>query len=107
MPNNMKKLLVILLLLSSACFGQNDTVPEIISDKIYKLDLRFPAQCIDKIEYNKSKRAVKYELSEDGRTVYIKEHIVGNGVKVECTYKDGNRDQFSKTPCAIELVVPL
>jgi len=93
--------------ISASLFGQTDSLPETISDKIYKFDLRFPAQCIDKIEYSKSKRKVKYELSEDGRTVYIKEHVIGNGVKVECTYRDGNRDVFTKSTCALELVVPL
>ncbi len=80
---------------------------EHISDKLYKFELRMPAQCIDKITYQKDNSKVDFELSEDGKIVYIKNFIPGRGIRVECTYKDGNRDAFNKSPCSLELVVPL
>lgn len=114
----MKKIIAILILSTVAFFANaqieiknpaptDSVAPEIISDKLYKFDLRFPAQCIDKLTYQKSGKNVDYELSEDGQVVYIKNLVIGSGLKVECTYKNGIHDSYSKTPCSLELVVPL
>lgn len=114
----MKKIFAILILSTVSLFATaqieiknspvTDSVPgEVISDKLYKFDLRFPAQCIDKITYQKSGNKVDFELSEDGNVVYIRNLVIGNGLHVECTYKDGNHDSFNKSPCSLELVVPL
>lgn len=113
----MKKFLILLILISAATIAKaqiivtdqpTDTLPkEIISDKLYKFDLRMPAQCIDKITYQKGGANAEFQLSEDGKTIYITNYKVGNGLRVECTYKDGSRDMFNRTPCSMEIVLPL
>ena len=112
----MKKFFLALLLFTTVTiFKSNAQViienavdtTEIISDKLYKFDLRVPAQCIDKITYQKDGTKVEFELSDDGYMVIVKNFIPGRGIKVECTYKDGTRDAFNKSPCSLELVVPL
>lgn len=114
----MKKILLTVLLFTTTAFvklnaqiiieNANDTSEkEIISDKLYKFELRMPAQCIDKITYQKDGKKVEFELSDDGNTVFVKNFVIGRGLRVECTYKDGTRDAFNKTPCSLELVVPL
>ncbi len=112
----MKKLLLTLIVITAIAFSKSQAqiiienqidTNEIISDKLYKFDLRLPAQCIDKITYQKDGSKVEFELSEDGNMVIVRNFIPGRGIRVECTYKDGSRDAFNKSPCSLELVVPL
>ncbi|MEO8150299.1 MAG: hypothetical protein ABI723_21880 [Bacteroidia bacterium] len=114
----MKKFLITLMFFTATMFAKSQAQVIIqnevdtssfgkASDKIYKFELRMPAQCIDKLIYQKTGDKVDYELSEDGETVYIKNFKLGSGLSVECTYKNGSRDAFNKTPCSLELVVPL
>ncbi len=114
----MKKIILFLIFSTTAFFANaqieiknspvSDSLPtEVISDKLYKFDLRFPAQCIDKITYQKSGKKADFELSEDGTVVYLRNLVIGSGIHVECTYKDGNHDSFNKSPCSLELIVPL
>lgn len=108
----MKRLIFSMVLLTAAInvkaqVNEEVVQEEIISNKLYKFELRLPTQCIDKMVYQKTGKEVEHELSDDGKTVYIKNLVQGQSVKVECTYKNGSRDSFIKSPCTLELVVPI
>ena len=53
--------------------------PVKISDKLYKIELKQPAQCIQKMIYQKTGEAVEQELMNDGNTNIIKNYHEGNG----------------------------
>lgn len=81
--------------------------PVKISDKLYKIELKQPAECIQKMIYQKTGEAVDQELQDNGTTIIIKNYHEGTGVIVYLIYKNGNSDMIVKSPCSLELVTPL
>ncbi|MBK8846694.1 MAG: hypothetical protein IPO27_09215 [Bacteroidetes bacterium] len=73
----------------------------------YKFKLRRPAQCIDKGTLQKTGETLKSRLSDDGTEVIISNWRFGNSVYFEITYPDGQKDVYVKSPCALEMIMPL
>lgn len=73
----------------------------------YKFKLRKPAQCIDKGTIQKTGELLKSRLSDDGTEIIISNWRFGNAVYFEVTYPDGQKDVYVKSPCALEMIMPL
>ena len=86
---------------------KKEETPEKISDRLYKIDLDKPAECIQKMYYQKSGKDVDAELIDDGKTILIKNFHEGNAMVISLLLKDGEQKQFIKSPCSLQVVTPL
>lgn len=100
-----------LFLMSFVTQAQTETPrtepPVKISDKLYKIDLDKPADCIQKIIYQKTGIDVESELIDNGNTILIKNYHEGNGIIVTLLLKNGEQKQFVRSPCSMQVLTPL
>jgi len=100
----MRKLLLPLLLLvfSVSLFAEG---PESPPKKDHQIHLSKPAKEIKLMLYDKSFLPVQGILSEDRRSIIIKNYVKGSRVRVKVEYEDGTVDEFVRSPCFIDPVV--
>ncbi len=106
----MKKLLasIFFVLFSTLAFSQTTTdgankVPEKIQD--HQIHFQQPIKEIKHIMYDKSFLPIQGEISEDKKSVVLKNWEKGTKVRVKVTYEDGTEDEIVKSPCYIDPVV--
>ena len=71
----------------------------------YQIFLKQPAKQIKLIMYEKNFLPIQGKLSEDRRSVIMKNYEGGNRVHVKVVYDDGTEEEFVKSPCYIDPVV--
>jgi hypothetical protein len=71
----------------------------------YQIFLKQPAKQIKLIMYEKNFLPIQGKLSEDRRSVIMKDYEGGNRVHVKVVYEDGTEDEFVRSPCYIDPVV--
>jgi|GEM_PF-1385408 len=108
----MKKIIFLsfLILNFSKLFAQN---PEIKKDEkqddpkfeLHQFYLNDPAIKILDIKYNNDCTPANGRLSEDGKTVFIKEYRDHTGVYLKFLKADGKVEEITKSPCFIDPVV--
>jgi len=72
----------------------------------YQFYLTEPAIKILEIQYEKDCTPVNGKLSEDGKTVFIKDYTEHSKVYVKVLKPDGKIEEISKSPCFIDPVIP-
>ena len=81
------------------------------SDKIQKQDfqiyLKHPAKAIRLLMYEKNFVPIQGKLSEDKKSIIIKNYEAGSKVHVKVEYEDGSIDEFVKSPCYIDPVISM
>lgn len=87
--------------------GVDTTLNGKVSDKLYRFKLRKPAQCIDKSKFQKTGLPCNSYLSDDGLEIYIQNYIYGSTLYFEVTYRTGEHDVYVKSPCSLEMFLPL
>ena len=87
---------------SSLSFSQNDKSTERHDFQIY---LKQPAKEIKFIWYEKNFMPIQGKLSEDKKSIIMKDYEPGTKVHVKVIYEDGTEDEFVKSPCYIDPVV--
>lgn len=96
-------IVVFLLLLNISLIAQEK------SDKIQKQDfqiyLKRPAKAIRLIMYEKNFVPIQGRLSEDKKSIIIKNYDSGSKVHVKVEYEDGTLEEFVKSPCYIDPVI--
>ena len=95
-----------LLLLVSFCWSQTDSTrikTGIRQD--YQIHLSQPAKEIRLLMYEKNFLPIQGKLSEDRKSVILKEYELGSKVHVKLIYEDGTADEFVRSPCFIDPVV--
>ncbi len=87
--------------------GVDTTLNGKVSDKMYKFKLRQPAQCIDKATFQKTGKPCNSYLSDDGMEIIIQNYIHGSTLYFEVTYRNGQKDVYTRSPCSLEMFIPL
>jgi len=94
----------IFLAISYAALGAADSTT-VEKKPDYQIFLKQPAREIKLLMYEKNFLPIQGKLSEDKRSVIMKEYQTGNKVRVKVLYEDGTEDEFVKSPCYIDPVV--
>jgi hypothetical protein len=71
----------------------------------YQIFLKQPAKEIKLIMYENNFLPIQGKLSEDRKSIIMKDYQTGNKVHVKVLYEDGSVDEFSKSPCFIDPVI--
>ncbi|NNC85821.1 MAG: hypothetical protein HKN75_07035 [Bacteroidia bacterium] len=108
------------LLIIFICFSVTSLHGQsLIDEKIQKIELEQnksslfqfyldePAKKILKLEYESDGKEIDGELSEDGKTVYLKDYKAKSRVKASVVYRTGKKDSFTKSSCYIDPVIPI
>ena len=95
---------VFLFLLSIQAFCQSENKKENPRSD-YQIFLKQPAQEIKLLMYENSFLPIQGKLSEDRKSIIMKNYQTGNKVHVKVKYDDGTEDEFTKSPCFIDPVI--
>lgn len=104
----MKNLIIVLLLVfaqgaGKSCAQDVDTKQEKKQD--HQIYFKKPIKEINHIMYDKSYLPIQGEISEDKKSVVLKNWEKGTKVRVKVTYEDGTEDEIVKSPCFIDPVI--
>jgi hypothetical protein len=100
-----KILFTSLILLYSICaLGQNEQSKEEPKTD-FQIYLKQPAKEIKLLMYEKNFVPIQGTLSEDRKSIIMKNYENGNKVHVKVLYDDGTEEEFTKSPCYIDPVI--
>lgn len=71
----------------------------------YQIFLSQPAKEIKYLMYEKDFLPIQGVLSEDRKSVIMKEYKTGTKVRVKVEYEDGTVEEIIKSPCFIDPVI--
>ncbi len=71
----------------------------------YQIYLKQPAKSIKLLMYEKDFTPIQGIISEDKKSVIIKNYKKGSKVHVKVEYEDGTVEEFVKSPCYIDPVI--
>ncbi|MFZ7146201.1 MAG: hypothetical protein ACO1G6_12740 [Bacteroidota bacterium] len=71
----------------------------------YQIFLNQPAKTIKYILYDKDFLPIQGELSEDKKSVIMKNYKTGAKVRLKVEYEDGTSEEIIKSPCFIDPVI--
>ena len=89
---------VFMAMVSSAQRENDNSKPK--SD--YQIFLKQPAKQIKLLMYEKNFLPIQGKLSEDRKSIIMKDYDRGNKVHVKVLYDDGTEEDFVKSPCYID-----
>ena len=96
---------ILLLMLFSAANSFSDT--STVNKHEYQIYLKQPAKNIKLLMYEKDFTPIQGRLSEDRKSIIIRDYRSGSKVRVKVEYEDGSVDEFIKSPCFIDPVIAL
>lgn len=98
-----------LLIASNELVAQTEKLgdEEISQIKQHQMYLEKPAISIEYIEYEKDQQRIKGELSGDGMRIIMDGYTKKGRVKAIVNYADGTTDEFIRSSCYIDPVIPL
>jgi hypothetical protein len=73
----------------------------------YQIYLKQPAKQIKLLMYEKDFTPIQGKISEDKKSIIIKDYKSGTKVHVKVEYEDGTIDEFVKSPCFIDPVITM
>lgn len=94
--------IVVFFFYSNEQFSQ-DSKPVQRTD--YQIFLKQPAKEIKLLMYEKSFLPIQGKLSEDRKSIIMKDYETGSKVHVKVLYEDGSEEEFTKSPCFIDPVI--
>lgn len=97
-------LLFVLVCLSGYSFAVSDST-QTENKQDYQIFLKQPAKQIKLLMYEKNFLPIQGKLSEDKKSVIMKDYKLGNRVHVKVVYEDGTEEEFVQSPCYIDPVV--
>ncbi len=71
----------------------------------YQIFLTKPAKNIKLLMYEKNFVPIQGKISEDKKSIIIKNYESGSKVHVKVEYEDGTVEEFVKSPCYIDPVI--
>jgi len=71
----------------------------------YQIFLKQPAKEIKLLMYEKNFTPIQGILSEDRKSIIMKNYENGSKVHVKVLYDDGSEEEFTKSPCYIDPVI--
>ena len=96
-------LLPLLLFVLSVNAQSNQILP--VNKTDYQIYLKQPAKEIRLLMYEKNFTPIQGTLSEDRKSIIMKNYENGNKVHVKVLYEDGSEEEFTKSPCYIDPVI--
>ena len=75
--------------------------------KDFQIFLSQPAKAIRLLMYEKDFTPIQGKLSDDKKSIIIKNYKSGTKVHVKVEYEDGTIDEFVKSPCFIDPVTSI
>ena len=93
-----------MLLFVFAANAQNDRISP-VNKTDYQIYLKQPAKEIRLLMYEKNFTPIQGTLSEDRKSIIMKNYENGNKVHVKVLYDDGSEEEFTKSPCYIDPVI--
>jgi hypothetical protein len=85
-------------------FSQNETdTSGIQHGKTYEIKLKAPVKCIQEIEYDKTGKEPNWKLSEDHKTIYIRDYIINTRIRLKVQYETGREEDYTQSPCSVKL----
>lgn len=82
--------------------GQDSTA---VKKNDYQIFLNRPAKEIKYLMYEKDFLPIQGQLSEDKKSVIMKNYKTGTKVRVKVEYEDGTAEEIIKSPCFIDPVI--
>ena len=70
----------------------------------FQIHLKKPAKTIKLLMYEKNFVPIQGKLSEDKKSIIIKNYERGSKVHVKVEYEDGSTEEFVRSPCYIDPV---
>lgn len=92
-----------LLLFTITAYSQNDKNSVTKTD--FQIYLKQPAREIKHLMYEKNFLPIQGKLSEDRKSVILKNYEDGNKIRIKVIYDDGTEEEFTKSPCYIDPVI--
>ena len=89
------------MLLMLATYGQSDPAKK----NDYQIFLKQPAKEIKLLMYETDFTPIQGTLSEDRKSIIMKNYDLNRKVHVKVLYDDGSVDEFTKSPCYIDPVI--
>jgi hypothetical protein len=71
----------------------------------YQIFLKQPAKTIKLLMYEKDFMPIQGKLSDDRKSVIMKDYQNGTKVRIKVIYEDDTEDEFIKSPCYIDPVI--
>jgi hypothetical protein len=71
----------------------------------YQIYLKQPAKEIEELYYSDRHEQINGKLSQDGKTIIVKDYEKKNPVHVKVLYQDGTIDEFIRSSCYIDPVI--
>jgi hypothetical protein len=100
----MRLLIIIpLLLFTLAATAQINSAP--VNKTDFQIFLKQPAKEIKLLMYEKDFTPIQGKLSEDKKSIIMKNYDRESKVHVKVLYDDGSIDEFTKSPCYIDPVI--
>ncbi len=100
----LKGFILLVLAVSGNAYAQEETKPQ-EKKQDHQIYFKQPVKEINHIMYDKNFLPIQGKLSEDKKSVLLKDWEQGTKVRVKVTYEDGTVDEFVKSPCYIDPVV--
>jgi hypothetical protein len=97
-------LLLAFVMVSGHVFALGDST-QVEEKQAYQIFLKQPAKEIKLLMYEKNFLPIQGKLSDDHKSVIMKDYQHGAKVRVKVLYEDGTVDEFVKSPCFIDPVV--
>src|SRR5688500_16700149 len=97
-------IILMLLCCSFAAYSQNNHITP-VNKNDYQIFLKQPAKEIKLLMYEKNFVPIQGILSEDRKSIIMKDYENGNKVYVKVIYEDGSEEEFTKSPCYIDPVI--
>jgi len=93
-----------MLLFVSAASAQSERINP-VNKTDYQIFLKQPAKEIKLLMYEKNFTPIQGTLSEDRKSIIMKNYESGSKVHVKVLYDDGSEEEFTKSPCYIDPVI--
>lgn len=95
---------MIVLAFSGTAYSQSEN-KAVEKKQDHQIYFKQPIKEINHIMYDKSFLPIQGEISEDKKSVVLKNWEKGTKVRVKVTYEDGTVDEIVKSPCFIDPVI--
>ena len=107
MKHFLKPLLLFAFLgVSAVSYGATDST-QTDNKQDFQIHLKSPAKTIRLLMYEKNFVPIQGTLSEDKKSIIIKNYEPGSKVHVKVEYEDGSVEEFVRSPCFIDPVITM
>lgn len=101
----MRLVIVIAMLLCFTAVSAQSENKKPVNKTDFQIFLKQPAKKIKLLMYEKDFIPIQGTLSEDKKSIIMKDYDQNSKVHVKVLYEDGSEEEFTKSPCYIDPVI--